>query len=162
VVTFVDITELKEVMKKLKERTALSEGVIQTIREPLLILDGKLKVVSANPSFYNIFDVSPRETEGISLYDLGNGQWNIPGLRTLMENILPQNTKVEDFMVEHEFQRIGHRKMLLNARRIVLEDMDTQNQFILLAIEDVTNRKEPSPNLPGGGMNHEAGSRWER
>jgi two-component system CheB/CheR fusion protein len=160
VVTFTDITELKAATEKLIERTALSEGVIQTIREPLLILDGKLKVVSANPSFYRTFEVSQRETEGAFLYDLGNGQWNIPGLRKLMEDVLPKNTKVEDYVVEHDFPRIGHRKMMLNARRIVLEDV--QRQFILLAIEDITNRKETSPNLPGGGMNHEAGSRPER
>jgi two-component system CheB/CheR fusion protein len=149
VVTFTDITELKAATEKLIERTALSEGVIQTIREPLLILDGKLKVVSANPSFYGTFEVSQRETEGAFLYDLGNGQWNIPGLRKLMEDVLPKNTKVEDYVVEHDFPRIGHRKMMLNARRIVLEDV--QRQFILLAIEDITNRKETSPNLPGGG-----------
>jgi two-component system CheB/CheR fusion protein len=149
VVTFVDVTELKKATEKLIERTALSEGVIQTIREPLLILDGKLEVVSANPSFYRTFGVSPPETEGVSLYDLGNGQWNIPGLRRLMEDILPKNTKVEDFVMEHDFPRIGHRKMLLNARRIVVEDI--RKQFILLAIEDITNRNESSPNLPGGG-----------
>jgi two-component system CheB/CheR fusion protein len=149
VVTFVDVTELKKTSAKLEERTALSEGVIQTIREPLLILDSELIVVSANPSFYNTFEVTPSETEGVSLYDLGNGQWAIPRLKMLMENILPQNTKVDDFVVEHDFPRIGHRKMLLNARRVVLRDL--QKQFILLAIEDVANHKEPSANLPGGG-----------
>jgi two-component system CheB/CheR fusion protein len=159
VITFVDITELKKATGKLNERTALSEGVIQTIREPLLILDGKLKVVSANPSFYRTFEVSQRETEEVSLYDLGNGQWDIPELRKLMENVLPKNTKVEDYVVEHDFPMIGHKKMMLNARRIALEDI--QKQFVLLAIEDITNRKEPSPNLPGGGMNHEAGSKPE-
>ncbi len=142
VLTFVDITELKKISSSLKERTELSEGIIRTIREPLVILDGDLKVISANPSFYGIFDVSPMETEGQLLYDLGNGQWDIPELRKLLENILPQNAKVEDFLVEHRFPRIGLRKMLLNARRLVLED---NRKLILLAIEDATAHKEECP-----------------
>ncbi len=140
VLTFIDITKLKKISFDLKERTELSEGIINTIREPLIILDGTLKVISANPSFYKVFDVSPRETEGQLLYNLGNGQWNIPDLKKLLENILPQNSTVEDFRVEHRFPRIGQKKMLLNARRIVLEDLN--KHLILLAIEDVTDRKE--------------------
>ncbi len=143
VLTFVDITELKKASSNLKERTELSEGIIRTIREPLMILDGDLRIISANPSFYKIFDVSPQETEGQLLYDLGNGQWDIPELRKLLENVLPQNSKVEDFLVEHRFPRIGQKRMLLNARRIVLEDL--KKHLILLAMEDVTDRKETNP-----------------
>jgi hypothetical protein len=79
-------------------------------------------------------------TEGRFIYSLGNGQWDIPELRKLLENILPQNTKIEDFLVEPDFPGIGQKKMLLNARRIVLED--TKKQLILLAIEDVTDRRD--------------------
>jgi two-component system CheB/CheR fusion protein len=143
VITFLDITELKRATESLKERTELSEGIIRTIREPLVILNGDLNVVSANSSFYRTFDVLPQETEGQLLYNLGSKQWNIPALSKLLENILPKNTKVEDFLVEHDFPKIGHRKMLLNARRIMIDE--TQKQLILLAIEDVTDRKEPGP-----------------
>lgn len=149
VLTFTDITELKKMSFSLKERTELSEGIIRTIREPLIILDGDINVVLANPSFYNTFDVLPQETEGQPLYSLGNGQWDIPELRRLLESILPRNTKVEDFLVEHRFPRIGQKKMLLNARKMVLED--TQKQLILLAIDDVTDRGDQALTPPGGG-----------
>ncbi len=140
VITFVDITELKRLTLSLKERTEISEGIIQTIREPLIILNDKLAIVSANPSFYRKFAVSPDDTEGRFIYSLGKGQLDIPELRKLLENILPKNTKIEDFLVESDFPGIGQRKMLLNARRIVLEDM--QEQLILLAMEDVTDRRD--------------------
>ena len=141
VITFMDITELKRATSSLEERTELSEGVIQTVREPLLVLNDKLEVVSANPSFYRMFRVLPKSTEGRLLYDLGNGQWDIPELRNLLENILPQNTTVEDYPVEHDFPGIGRKRMLLNARRILLEDK--QRQMILLAMEE--NPHNPPP-----------------
>lgn len=143
VLTFIDITELKKISFDLKERTQLSEGIINTIREPLVILDGTLKVILANPSFYKVFDVLSRETVGQVLYDLGNRQWDIPDLKKLLENILPQNSAVEDYLVEHRFPRIGQKKMLLNARKIILEGLN--KDLILLAIEDVTDRKEINP-----------------
>lgn len=156
VLTFVDIAELKKISFNLKERKELSEGIIRTIREPLIILDGNIMVVLANPSFYRTFDVLPLETEGQPLYSLGNGQWDIPELRKLLESILPQNAKVEDFLVEHRFPRIGQKKMLLNARKIVFAD--TKKQLILLAIEDITDRDDQALTpRGGGGMKHEAG-----
>ena len=106
------------------------------------MLNGELKIVSANPSFYRTFHVTPEETEGKILYDLGNGQWNIPALRKLLEELLPKNTQIEGFLMEHEFPIIGKRRMLLNARRIVQEG--SRKELILLAIEDITNRKEQS------------------
>jgi two-component system CheB/CheR fusion protein len=145
-ITFTDITELRAATEHLKQRNELAEGIVRTIREPLLILDGNLKVISANPSFYKAFDVSPKETEGQLLYNLGNRQWDIPALRKLMENILPENTKVEDFLVDHKFPRIGNRRMLLNARRIAIDGQKAQR--ILLAIEDITDRSAPA--LQGG------------
>jgi two-component system CheB/CheR fusion protein len=139
-ITFADITDLKKVQGQMADRTEYAEGIIRTVREPLVVLNSDLKVVSANPSFYRTFEVTPQEIEGQLLYDLGNRQWDIPALKQLIEEILTKNTQVEDFLIEHEFPRIGHKRMLLNARRIVHEDRQTQ--LILLAIEDITNRKE--------------------
>jgi two-component system CheB/CheR fusion protein len=137
VLTFTDITRLKEAEAARVARD-YAENVVDTIREPLIILDGDLKVVSASRSFFQNFSVSPQETAGCYLYDLGNHQWNIPRLRELLETILPQNTSFNDFEVEHDFAHIGRRKMLLNARRIAGKTGETQ--LILLAIEDVTDR----------------------
>ncbi len=114
-------------------------SILGSLREPLVVLDVDLKVVTANHSFYQTFHVKPEETEGIVIYDLGNQQWNIPGLRELLEDILPQNTIFNDFEVEHTFESIGRKIMHLNARRIHGESNKTQ--LILLAIEDVTERE---------------------
>ena len=113
--------------------------ILGSIREPLLVLDSDLKVVKANPSFYQTFSVKPEQTDGTLIYDLGNRQWDIPKLRELLEDILPQNTLFHDFEVEHNFETIGRKIMHLNARRIYREG--NQTQFILLAIEDVTERE---------------------
>jgi two-component system CheB/CheR fusion protein len=142
VITFSDITEFKKMTDLMMERTKYAEGIIRTVREPLVVLNSDLRVVSANPAFYRTFQVTPQEVDGQLLYGLGNRQWDIPALRQLLEEILPKNTQVEDFQVVHEFPRIGRKQMLLNARQIVLEDRQTQ--WILLAIEDVTDRKEQS------------------
>jgi len=117
----------------------IHNSILGSIREPLIVLDRELKVVTANPSFYRAFNVKPDETEGVLIYDLGNRQWNIPKLRQLLEEILPQNTSFHDFEVEHDFETIGPKIMHLNARRVYGEDNHTQ--FILLAIEDVTERE---------------------
>jgi chemotaxis protein methyltransferase CheR len=116
----------------------LFDDILDSIREPVLMLDSDLKVVKANPSFYRTFNVRPDETEGISIYDFGNGQWNIPKLKELIEEILPGNTLFHDFEVEHTFEDIGRKIMHLNARRITTKS--DQTQLILLAIEDVTDR----------------------
>src|SRR5688572_16377289 len=92
--------------------------VVDTLREPFLILDKDLKVLSANRTFYLTFQVAQEETEGKRVYDLGNGQWDIPKLKILLEDILPKNTHFEDFKVEHEFPKIGHKIMILNARQV--------------------------------------------
>jgi len=121
------------------------DNIIDSIREPLVVLDSDLKVVKANHSFYKTFDIKPDETEGVLIYDLGNRQWNIPKLRELLENILPENTVFNDFEVEHNFKAIGQKIMHLNARRIYTKS--NQTQLILLAIEDVTNREYYKRNL---------------
>jgi diguanylate cyclase (GGDEF)-like protein/PAS domain S-box-containing protein len=112
---------------------------VATIREPLLVLDASLKIVGANNSFYKLFSVKPQETEGRLVYKICNNQWDIPKLRELLEEILPKNTSFSDFEVEHDFPQIGRRTMILNARRI--HDGGSKTHRILLAIEDITERK---------------------
>jgi len=114
-------------------------SILGSIREPLLVLSPDLKVVTANASFYQTFDVKPDETEGVLIYDLGNRQWDIPKLRELLEKVLPRNTNFHDFEVEHVFRNIGRKIMHLNARRI--HGKANQTKLILLAIEDVTERE---------------------
>ena len=114
------------------------EDIIETAREPLVVLDANLRVVLASRSFYDSFKVMPKETVGSLIYDLGNRQWDIPRLRTLLEEILPQDNKFDDYEVEHVFSSIGHKVMLLNARRIAQEEIGSQ--LILLAIEDATEK----------------------
>lgn len=113
--------------------------VVDTVREPFLILDAKLRILSANKTFYSSFQVTEAETEGKLVYKIGNGQWNIPKLKILLEDILPKNTHFEDFKVEHDFPRIGHKIMMLNARQVHISD--TREPIMLLAMEDITKQK---------------------
>jgi chemotaxis protein methyltransferase CheR len=124
---------------KLETSIELFDNFLGSIREPLLVLDSELKVIKANHSFYQKFNVKLEETEGILIYDIGNRQWNIPKLRELLEDILPNNSVFNDFEVEHNFKGIGRKIMHLNARRIYRKT--NQTQLILLAIEDVTDRE---------------------
>ena len=117
----------------------------ETIREPLLVLDSDLKVILANQSFYDSFKVKPKETVGQLIYDLGNKQWDIPKLRELLENILPEKTTFDNYEVEHDFATIGRRTMLLNARQI--EQAMGKERIILLAIEDITALKQSEKKL---------------
>jgi two-component system CheB/CheR fusion protein len=128
----------KRVEQALTELREYAENIVATVREPLVVLDADLRVVSANHSFYEVFAVKHEETEGQFVYDLAKRQWNIPRLRELLEEIIPENNTFEGFRLEHEFPTIGQRIMLLNARRIPTETDKTR--LILLAIEDVTER----------------------
>ena len=114
--------------------------ILDTLREPLLLLNRDLKIISANRSFYNVFKVTPEETVGKSIYKLGNNQWNIPILRTFFDDILCKNMQFDDFEVESDFPVIGRKVMMLNARGIFQNGIDSQR--ILLAIEDITKRKQ--------------------
>jgi PAS domain S-box-containing protein len=143
-------------MKKKKRETSRQDGhdadllwrvawtyirtVIDTAREPFLILDAKLGVLSANKTFYRFFAVTKKTTEGRLVYRLGDGQWNIPALRKLLEKILPKNSSFVDYQVDHAFPGIGRRIILLNARRIYTAH--GARPIILLAMEDITKRKE--------------------
>jgi PAS domain S-box-containing protein len=130
-----DRTERKRWEWELEAQKEFAEKTVDAVREPLLILNWDLRVKLANQSFYDTFQVSPDETEGRLVYELGNGQWDIPRLRNLLEDILPENNAFDDYEVEHEFPHIGRRIMMLNGRRI------DHVQVILLAIEDVTERR---------------------
>ena len=138
VLVFRDRTEARKAELALQEAREFAESIVATIREPLLVLSADLRVISANLPFYRTFKVGEEETHGKYIYDLGNGQWNIPRLRELLEDILPHDTNFNDFRVDHDFEHIGRRIMLLNARRIHRKAGDTQ--MILLSIEDITER----------------------
>ena len=116
------------------------EGIVETIREPLLVLDRDLRVVTASRSFYEFFKVKPEETVGQLIYDLGDKQWDISKLRELLEKILPQKNAFDNNDVEQDFVNIGRRTLLLNARQIEREV--GKERIILLAIEDITERKK--------------------
>ncbi len=130
-----DITERKQAEAALREAHELAEGIMATVREPLIVLDEKLMIISASRPFYRDFQTTPEDTVSRSLYEFGNRQWDIPKLRELLESILPRDQSFEGYVVEHDFPGIGHRKMLLNARRIAGKTGD--GQLILLAIETV-------------------------
>ena len=132
--------ELAIIKKSADEAHEFAESVINTVREPLISLDQDLRVVTVSRSFYEFFKVKPEETVGQLIYDLGNKQWDIPKLRELLETILPEKTSFDNYEVEHDFATIGRRVMLLNARQI--EQAMGKERIILLAIEDITERKE--------------------
>jgi PAS domain S-box-containing protein len=140
VLVFRDITERRHAEQQVQDALAYAENIIATLREPFLVLDQSLCVQTANAAFLKTFHVSKETTEGRFLYDLGNRQWNIPRLRTLLEEVLPQNRSFHDYAVEHDFPAIGKKVMLLNARRF--ESVDGRPDLILLAIEDITEHRE--------------------
>jgi PAS domain S-box-containing protein len=132
--------ELALIKKTADEVSELAENIINTVREPLLLLDKELRVVKASRSFFDFFKVTSDETIGSLIYDLGNRQWDIPKLRELLETILPEKTSFDNYEVEHNFSTIGKRIMLLNGRK--LQRGLGKERIILLAIEDITERKE--------------------
>lgn len=133
------LVQYNEVVKLTQER---ADAIIETAREPLVVLTEERYVERANAAFYQFFQVLPQETEGRLLCSLGNGQWDIPRLRFLLDQVYPANEPIHDFEVEHTFPLIGHKIMLLNARRIVSGPTGAESHRVLLAIEDVTARKE--------------------
>jgi diguanylate cyclase (GGDEF)-like protein/PAS domain S-box-containing protein len=135
-----DITERKQLETEIQDAREYAENIVETVREPLVVLNSDLKILTANLSFYETFKVSPEETIGNFIYDLGNRQWDIPKLRVLFEEILPHDTVFNGYEVEHDFQGIGRKTILLNARQIFREDIGSH--IILLAMEDITARKQ--------------------
>lgn len=124
--------------RDLSMRNLDAQVILKTMRQPLIVLDRELIVQGANKAFYHTFEVEPDETEGLAIYDLGNGQWDISKLRELLTDILPNSGTVEDFMVVHRFEGIGRRIMMINARQVPEHDPDV----ILLAIDDVTQQED--------------------
>jgi two-component sensor histidine kinase len=133
-----DMLALKERFTDISDALALAQGIVDTVREPVLVLDKDLRVITANRSFYSGFKVNPGDTKGRLLYALGDGQWNIPKLRVLLEKIIPEKGVMEGYEVEHEFPNLGQRTMCLNARQVFYEG--STNTTILLGIEDITAR----------------------
>jgi len=131
-------TGFREQFTAIADAWALAQGIVDTVREPVLVLDKELRVIAASRSFYTDFKVKPDDTQGRLLYDLGAGQWDIPKLRVLLEKIIPEKGVMEDYEVEHEFPGLGQRTMCLNARQVFYEG--GPNTTILLGIEDVTDR----------------------
>jgi two-component system CheB/CheR fusion protein len=132
--------ELSELNEALAASRDYADAMIETLREPVVVLDGGLRVMRANRAFYECFKTTAAETESCFLYDLGNRQWNIPALRTLLEEILPQNRSLWDYEVTPTFPTIGIRTMRLNARR--LPGDQHRPELILLALEDISARMQ--------------------
>jgi len=133
-----EIGERERAEQRVQRALDYADGIVNTVREPLVVLDANLRVVSANDSFFRTFRVTPEETQGNLIYELGNRQWDIPKLRELLEELLPQKTEVSDYEVDHVFPVIGHKVMHLNARQIAGRDGSEEQKLILLAIEDRT------------------------
>jgi two-component system CheB/CheR fusion protein len=139
VLTFVDVTDLKHAEEAAHIAQAYAESLVDTIRDPLLVLDAALHVRSANRSFYQVFQVAPAETEDRLLYKLGNGHWDLPELHQRLGAVRMGDRGLDDFEVEREFPHIGRKTMRLNARQVFTQTADTE--LVLLAIEDITERK---------------------
>src|SRR5437763_9628869 len=122
-----------------KQRRSLEEAIVDTVREPLIVLDEAMRVLIASRSLYSAFQVTKQEAEGRSLFELGNGQWNIASLRERLGKIIPDHATIEGFEVEHDFPTLGQRTMLLNARKVFYEGNGSTS--LLVAIEDVTERR---------------------
>jgi diguanylate cyclase (GGDEF)-like protein/PAS domain S-box-containing protein len=134
-----DITTRKMLEAEIQDAREYAENIVETVREPLVVLNADLKILTANHSFYDTFAVTPEATIGNFIYDLGNRQWDIPKLRTLIEEILPHDTVINGYEVEHDFPGIGIKTILLNARQIFREKIGSH--IILLAMEDITARR---------------------
>jgi two-component sensor histidine kinase len=130
---------LREQFTAISDAWTLAQGIVDTVREPVLVLDKDLRVITASRSFYSGFKVSPKDTQGQLLYALGDGQWDIPKLRVLLEKIIPEKGVMEGYEVEHEFPNLGQRTMCLNARQVFYEG--SANTTILLGMEDITERR---------------------
>ncbi|MGH2602390.1 MAG: diguanylate cyclase domain-containing protein, partial [Dehalococcoidia bacterium] len=144
VVVLLDIDQIKRYQEEVREARDYAQAIVETVREPLIILDGELRVVTANAAFYRTFGVQAAETQERLVYDLGDQQWAIPALRRLLEEVLPRERAFEGLEVQHDFPQIGQKTMLLNARGLYRANRPS---LILLAIEDVTGRRQEAEKL---------------
>lgn len=147
VITLMDINELKESLLQLKQHQDLIQGVYAAMGEALLVLDRDLRVKAANPAFYKIFQVTPAETMGLLVYELGNRQWDIPQLRQLLEDILPLNATFQSFPVEHDFPGAGRLFLLLNGCRLTKEQSLAGEDLILLTMANMTELQKTRESL---------------
>jgi diguanylate cyclase (GGDEF)-like protein/PAS domain S-box-containing protein len=138
--SIVDGTQSKQLEKEIQTARKYAENIVETVREPLLVLDSDLKILTANRSFYQTFRVKPEATVGKLIQDIGNRQWDSPELKALFKAILAHGTEFNDYEVEHDFPAIGRRVFQLNARGISRDDIGAP--IILLAMEDITKRKQ--------------------
>jgi two-component system, chemotaxis family, CheB/CheR fusion protein len=140
VVTLVDITDLKAKQSEVQEARSFAEAIVETVRHPLLALDGDLRVRSANSAFEHTFGLSLDETLGHFIYELVDGQLNVPPFRTLLEQLVPEHQQIDDYHITLRVPRLGSRNMLMNARCIA--DSQGAGELVLLAIEDISDRRE--------------------
>lgn len=146
------MTSIKTRTKKVVPRTSVDADklwnvawtyirtVIDTAHEPFIVLDSELRILSANRTFYRFFRVKRKNVEHKLIYNIGDGEWDIPALRSLLEKILPKNTFFIDYEVSHDFPEIGRKTLLLNARRVY--SASSTLPIIVLAMEDITKRKD--------------------
>ncbi|MBN1980203.1 MAG: PAS domain-containing protein, partial [Chitinivibrionales bacterium] len=132
VLTFVDTTALVRALHASQKTQLLAENIVESIRQPFVVLDDRLLVIAANMLFYEMFRVKPDQTLGKQLFELGNGQWNVPEIQHALERVIPKDMVITDYRIEHDFPLIGRRTMILNGRRIA------QLNYIILEIQDVT------------------------
>jgi two-component system CheB/CheR fusion protein len=147
VITLLDINELKENLLQLKQHQYLIQGVQAAMGESLLVLDRDLRVKLANPAFYKFFQMTPEETVGLPVYELGNRQWDIPELRKLLEDILPLDAAFQNFTVEHDFPGVGRRTLLLNGCRVAKEQSAAGEDLILLTMTNITELQKTRESL---------------
>jgi PAS domain S-box-containing protein len=152
--SIVDGTLAKQLELEIQDAREYSESIVETVRKPLVVLDSELKILTANHSFYDTFKVMPEETIGNFIYDLGNRQWDIPKLRVLFEDILPNETVFNGYEVDHYFPEVGRKIMLLNAREIFRKNIGSH--IILLAMEDITARRQTEEALLKAGALQDA------
>jgi len=151
-----DVTERRQAEADFRAIETYAQDIVDTVREPLLILDTTLRVQSGNRAFYHTFRVSPEETENQLIYELGNGQWDIPALRTLLEDIVPKSSVFSDFELVHDFPVLGRRVMLLNARKL---QAGHHGELVVLAMEDVTERRRAEEEVAKAKEASEAANR---
>jgi len=134
-----DLNRFRKQFTDIEDACALAQAIVDTVREPVLVFDKDLRVIAASRSFYSIFNVKPQDTQGRLLSELGNGQWDAPRIRLLLEKIIPEHGVMEGYEVEHDFPGVGHRTMRLNARQVFYEG--GAETTILLGIEDITRQR---------------------